>query len=173
MIARAVVFAAALGGLAAVSGPAAADDQVPGKKADTTAALLTKLRQPFAVKAAGELRLEELAELVEERHGIPVVINEASFGGAGAVALADTPPIRLPKAKGLSVADALRSCLSQAGATYLVRKTYLEVVSIPFAIRETKNAVPADDAMEMLAAQAEQGVIRKGNTFRIGYGPGM
>jgi hypothetical protein len=159
MIARLVVYAAALAGLVAVSGPVAAQD--PGQKADPTAALLAKLRQPFAVKGAGELRLEELAELIEEKQGIPVVINEASFGSPAAVALADNPPIRLPKAKGLSVADALRFCLTQANATFLVRKTYLEIVSIPFAIRETNNAMPDDDGTGAMRAPLVSAIYKE------------
>src|SRR5262245_50972811 len=110
MFARMAVFAAAVGGLLAVARPAAAEDQPPGK-ADPTATLLAKLRQPIGLKTPPEMKLEVLADLLEDKLGIPIVINEASFGGSGmAVAAIDFPPIRMPRAKGLSVADTLHYC---------------------------------------------------------------
>jgi hypothetical protein len=227
MLAR-LALAAVLG-LIALPRTAAADDP-PGKKPDPTAALLTKLRQPWQIKGPAEVRLEELAELIEDKHGIPVVINEASLNGPGMAAAcgADGPPVKLPRAKGLSVEATLRYCLNQIPATFLVRKTYIEIVSISFAVRETKNAVPenesdgsgamraplvcgiykekplneavadlaeeydltvvvspqagdnkaafvtarllnvpADDALELLAAQADLRVVRQGNAYLI------
>lgn len=136
---------AALLGLVALPRPAAADDPV-GKKPDPTAQLVAKLRQPWQVKGPAELTLSELADLVEEKHGIPVVVNEQSLGGGAAVCRADGPMVKLPKAKGLSVEATLRLALAPLPATFLVRKTYIEVVGLPFAVRETKNSPPEDEA---------------------------
>jgi hypothetical protein len=225
MFAR-MTFAAALAALVAF--PISAQ---PPKKGDATADLLAKLRLPCDLKA-GEASLDVFAEEISKVSGIPILVNENALNGVGAmgeVALrADAgPTVKIPKVKGLPVGVVLRHCLSQVQATYLVRKSYIEIVSVAAAIRESKNDlpddladgltmraplvsaifkekplneavaeladefevtvvvspqagdnktgfvsarllnVPADDALELLAAQADLRVVRQGKAFLI------
>jgi hypothetical protein len=65
--------------------------------------------------------------------------------------------------------------------TNLARAYDLNVVIHPDARKLMKDIrvserllnVPADTALEVLAGLADQGVMRKGNTFRVGYGAGQ
>lgn len=145
MLAR-LILTSAVVGFALLPRPVAADDP-PGKKADPTVQLLGKLRQPWTLKGPAEVRLDELVDLIEEKHDIPVLVNEASFTEVGLAACKpDAPPLKLPRrGLNLSVESVLRNCLGQVPATFLVRRTHIEIVSLPFAVRETKNEVSVED----------------------------
>src|SRR5262249_15722869 len=220
MIAR-VMFAAVLVVLLGVARPAAAQEPAPGKKADPTVELLAKLRQPSDWKGE-ELQFDALIDVLDQKYGVAVLVNEASFGG-------DMPasPIKMPRGKRLSLATVLRIALAPHQATFLVRKNHIEIVSVPYAIRETKNNpldgeddgatpraplvsavykekplneavadlaeeydltvvgspqagdaktafvtarllnVPADNGLELIAAQADLRVVRQGKTYLI------
>src|SRR5688572_14040058 len=96
------VLAVVLGGLALTARPGPADDPKPGKKTDTTAALLEKLRLPAKTNLtpADRLTLAVFAEFVNREHGIPVLINEEAFKAAGIENVSEAE-VKVPQTRGL------------------------------------------------------------------------
>jgi len=128
-------------------GPAAADD---AKKADPTAVLLAKLREPVTADAT-DATLAEVVEFLGKRFEVGVVVNEAAFR-AGGVANPGEVVVKFPAQRGtLSLGRLLQAALAPHEATYLVRKGYVEVVPVAFAARQTRNEAGEDEGAVRLA----------------------
>lgn len=116
---------------------------------DATADLLAKLRKTVDLPTGSTVKLTELADLLTEKHGVPTIINTTSFTTQVGEAPADTE-IAMPKVKGLPLSGVLRQVLSEKGATYLVRKTHIEIVPISVAAKEAKIPGTDDDGTNRL-----------------------
>ena len=129
--------------------PQLAFAQPPAKK-DATAELLDKLRKPVDLNTSDELRLNDLADFISKRHGVTVAINTGAFlalGEEDAMGMV----VRMPKVKELPLAAAIRHTLSAKNATFLVRKTHIEIVPIALAAKEAKVSGTDEDGTTRLA----------------------
>jgi hypothetical protein len=119
------------------------------EKKDATAEMLAKLRKP-ADLATDEIRLQDLADFIADRHGVPVVINAGAFAG-----ITDENPldmmVKTPKVKGLALAETIRQALAIRNATILVRKGHIEIVPIATAAKEAKISGTDEDGAIRLA----------------------
>jgi hypothetical protein len=132
------------------------------EKKDATAELLARLRKPLDLNSANpklpkgaeipgnELPLQEFADYLTERQGVPVVLNTAAFlSGAG-----DDPmelKVTMSKVKSLPLGVSLRQALAVLNATYLVRKGHIEIVPISFAAKEAKLSEYEGDEPDRLS----------------------
>jgi hypothetical protein len=117
-------------------------------KKDPLPDLLAKLRKPVDLLPGDNVNLGELKDLITDKHGVPVLLNNAAFNmavGENANAL----QIDMPKAKGLPLGTVLRQVLFQRDATYLVRKTHIEIVPNSVAAKEAK-VTPEEDGTIVL-----------------------
>ena len=129
--------------------PAVARAQDAAKK-DATAELLAKLRKPVDFAITDELRLQDLADLIAEKHGVPITINALAFS----VIIGETPAemmMKLPKVKGLTLATTLKQALQEKNATFLVRKGHIELVPIQTAAKEAKISGTDDEGAVRLS----------------------
>src|SRR5262249_15545689 len=110
-------------------------------KKDATAEMLVKLRKSVEMPV-DEVRLGEFAEYISDRHGVPVVINTSAFAAVGDENAAEMT-MKAPKIKSLPLAASMRHALGTKGATFLVRKTHIEIVPIAYAAKEAK--IPGND----------------------------
>lgn len=142
---RALVLVGAVVFAAAVHRVAVADDRKESKAApaDPTAELLAKLRQPVTLPA-GEMSLAEFAAAVEKATGVGVAINERAFSTDGENGDPAELPVRPARFKGATAADVLRHTVARHGATFVVRRTHVEILPLAAARREAKLSTGTD-----------------------------
>lgn len=116
---------------------------------DATADLLARLRKPVDLIPGNTVKLTELADLLTEKYGVNTTINVSSFTTLVGEAPADSE-IAMLKVKGLPLGATLRQVLSEKGATYLVRKSHIEIVPIGVAAKEAKIPGIDDDGTTRL-----------------------
>lgn len=117
-------------------------------KKDPLADLLAKLRKPADLMPGQNVNLGDLKDMINEKYGVPVLINNTAF----AAAVGENPAgfqIDLPKVKGLPLGALLRSILAERDATFLVRKTHIEIVPIAVAAKEAKVAPNEDGTITL------------------------
>ena len=128
-------------------------------KKDATAELLVKLRKPVDFAIADELRLQDLADLIAEKHGVPITINAFAFSNEGGETNPADMMVKMPKSKGLSLSTVLRNVLMAKSATFLVRKSHIEIVPLSRAASEAK--IRPDDFGSVLLMQPLVSAIYK------------
>lgn len=140
-------------GLALTAGPAAADDVKPAKKADPTAALLEKLRQPVTFE--GDLTatlLPELTASLAKKYEINIVIRTDLFKAEGEPNVGDRrPDLGLFRLDGVTLRQFLDLVLGGMNATYLIRKGMIEIVPVRYSAKETGSEVKVsgDEAVRL------------------------
>ncbi|MFO0801729.1 MAG: hypothetical protein U0791_01215 [Gemmataceae bacterium] len=117
-------------------------------KKDPLPDLLAKLRKPVELIPGDNVNLGELKDLIADKHGVQVLINNAAFNmavGENATGF----QVEMPKAKGLPLGAVLKQVLSQRDATFLVRKSHIEIVPNSVAAKEAK-VTPEEDGTVVL-----------------------
>src|SRR5438445_11681131 len=136
-------------------GAALADD-----KRDATADLLAKLRKPVDLVPGDDLKLQELADLVSDRYGVPAAINTAAFLAAGEENPGEAA-VKMPRTKGLALGSTLRQALTAKNATFLVRKGHIEIVPIGFAAKVSKISGNDEDGTVRLAQPLASAIYKE------------
>ncbi len=132
-------------GVAGMPRIGAADE--PARKPDPTADLLAKLRKPVEFPREG-LTLGAFVEVIEAKANVSVVVNEEAFQSDKANV--SNEMVKPPRVKTLPLAAALRHTLAPLDATFLVRKGYIEIVPVTFAVKEVKQMGGEEDAGRLL-----------------------
>jgi len=144
----------------AISASSALAQNPPGRKPDSTADLLAKLRKPVDLDRADGLSLADLMARIGDKFGVTVFINDAAFRAIDNVN-PDAHMLKIPQMRGMSLTTSLPHLLSQMDATYLVFKDHIEIVPIAFAAKETKNVAPSEDDSPARLAQPLVSMIFK------------
>jgi hypothetical protein len=90
------------------------------------------------------MSLAEFAAAVEKATGIGVVVNERAFSTDGDVNEPADLPVRPARFKGATAADVLRHSVAKHGATFVVRRTHVEILPLAAARREAKLPTGTD-----------------------------
>ena len=118
------------------------------EKKDPLPDLLSKLRKPVELAPGDTVNLGELKDLIADRYGVPVLLNNAAF----VAAVGDNASafqVEMPRAKGFPLGALLRQVLSQRDATFLVRRTHIEIVPIAMAAKEAKVVAEEDGTITL------------------------
>ena len=67
---------------------------------------------------------------------VTILIDEASFNAEDAAANITVKPVKLPKLSGVSLGTALRMLLDPIGATYAVRRDYIDIIPVSKALTD-------------------------------------
>jgi hypothetical protein len=115
---------------------------------DWAATILSTLENEVNLgdKNINEIPLFELLQDLSKRHGLTFVINENSFKAAGQQNIKEEKPnITATQLRGLHLHQFLRVVLDSTGATYLIKDSTIEIVSIAHAAKVTKAAVSQEE----------------------------
>ena len=142
--------------VAVLSSPAFAD---PPKKADAAADVVAKLREPWKGDLPVVARVQDLIDVLSQKHGVSVVVKAEDFKQAGTEEIFEKV-VRFPAAKGLVLRSVMNTVLAQVNGTFLVRKDHVEFLPIPLAARVTGSKVD-DDGMSRLTQPLVSVIVKE------------
>ncbi|MBV9123350.1 MAG: hypothetical protein JO112_08335, partial [Planctomycetes bacterium] len=122
-----------------------------------------KLNQPITLDKPIDPNtpLSDALEFLSDKYDITILIDTEAFKSDGVQDIS-SQGVKLPRMVGVSLATALRLLLSQVGATYIVRRDYLEITTpARQALEKTVRVYPVADLVMPIPNSVNQNVVNQ------------